>query len=163
MSNINPLALNPMALPSGYTPYTPGATAPSTTSSTSGSAANTNPLSSLADNSQAFLQLLVAQLKYQDPMSPVSGTAFLSQTAQMMQASQTTQMVQMVQQEATATETSTASSLIGRSVTGIDTTNNKVTGVVTSVSIDPTNGPTLNLQGGQTVALESVTEVSQAS
>ncbi len=156
MSNINPL------LPTGYTPYTPGAAPTSPTTSSSGSV-NTNPLSSLADNSQAFLQLLVAQLKYQDPMNPVSGTAFLSQTAQMMQASEMTQMVQMVQSQQAATQTSTAASLIGRNVTGFDATNNKVTGVVASVSIDPTNGPTLNLQGGQTVALKSVTEVSPAS
>ena len=156
MSNINPL------LPTGYTPYTPGAAPTSSTTSSSGSV-NTNPLSSLADNSQAFLQLLVAQLKYQDPMNPVSGTAFLSQTAQMMQASEITQMVQMEKDQQSATQTSTAASLIGRNVTGFDANNNKTTGVVASVSIDPTNGPTLNLQGGQTVALKSVTEVSPAS
>ena len=34
---------------------------------------------------QAFLQLLVAQLKYQDPASPVDTSSFLNQTAQLSQ------------------------------------------------------------------------------
>jgi flagellar basal-body rod modification protein FlgD len=35
-----------------------------------------------------FLQLLVAQLKNQDPSSPVDGTAFVTQLAQMQQLEQ---------------------------------------------------------------------------
>jgi flagellar basal-body rod modification protein FlgD len=33
-------------------------------------------------NQQTFLQLLVAQLKYQDPLQPQDGTAFVTQLAQ---------------------------------------------------------------------------------
>ena len=33
-------------------------------------------------NQQTFLQLLVAQLKYQDPLAPQDGTAFVTQLAQ---------------------------------------------------------------------------------
>ena len=40
--------------------------------------ATTDPLG----NEQTFLQLLVAQLQYQDPTQPVSGTEFVTQLAQ---------------------------------------------------------------------------------
>jgi flagellar basal-body rod modification protein FlgD len=49
-------------------------TAPQPTTST----ATTDPLG----NEQTFLQLLVAQLQYQDPTQPVSGTEFVTQLAQ---------------------------------------------------------------------------------
>jgi flagellar basal-body rod modification protein FlgD len=40
-----------------------------------------SPASSLG-NQQTFLQLLVAQLKYQDPLQPADGTQFVTQLAQ---------------------------------------------------------------------------------
>lgn len=42
-------------------------------------------------NQNVFLQLLVAQLKYQDPDSPADGTAFVTQLAQFSELSNTTQ------------------------------------------------------------------------
>jgi flagellar hook assembly protein FlgD len=42
------------------------------------SAATTDPLG----NEQTFLQLLVAQLQYQDPSQPADGTQFVTQLAQ---------------------------------------------------------------------------------
>ena len=44
---------------------------------TAASLANTNQL-----NQDTFLKLLVAQMKYQDPLSPTDSTQFLTQTAQ---------------------------------------------------------------------------------
>ncbi len=124
----------------------------------SSSISNTNPLASLADNSQAFLQLLVAQLKYQNPMSPVSGTAFLTQTATMTEASEITQMVQTLNSDLSANQTSAATSMIGRTVTANVKGSSPITGTVSSVSIDPTNGPMLNISG-QSVPLSAVTQV----
>jgi flagellar basal-body rod modification protein FlgD len=42
-------------------------------------------------NEQVFLQLLVAQLKYQDPESPADGTQFVTQLAQFADLKQVTQ------------------------------------------------------------------------
>lgn len=65
----------------------------------------------------AFLKLLVAQLKYQDPLSPTEGSEFLTQTAQFT-ALETLQKIQS-QQEALArsTEMLSAASMVGREVT----------------------------------------------
>jgi flagellar basal-body rod modification protein FlgD len=56
---------------------TTGATSSSSSSSLSGAA-----------NEQMFLQLLVAQLKNQDPLSPADPTQFVSQLAQMSELEQ---------------------------------------------------------------------------
>ncbi len=49
---------------------------------------STDPLA----NQNVFLQLLVAQLKYQDPQNPADGTQFITQLAQFSELSNTTQM-----------------------------------------------------------------------
>lgn len=41
-------------------------------------------------NSSVFMQLLVAQIKYQNPMSPVEGVEFVTQLAQLSQVEETT-------------------------------------------------------------------------
>ena len=62
------------------------AAAASTTSSSGTSATGFNAM-----GSDAFLKLLVAQLKYQDPSHPTDGTQMMAQTAQF-------QMVEKLQQ-----------------------------------------------------------------
>jgi len=47
-----------------------------------------DPSSKLA-NEQTFLQLLVAQIKNQNPLNPTDGTQFVSQLAQFSQLEQT--------------------------------------------------------------------------
>jgi len=51
-----------------------------------------NPSAATLGNQNVFLQLLVAQLKYQDPTSPADGTQFVTQLAQFSDLSNTTQM-----------------------------------------------------------------------
>ena len=64
-----------------------------------------------------FLKLLVAQLKYQDPMSPTDSTQFLTQTAQFTEL-ETLQKIQTEQQSlATSSQTLAAATMVGRSVT----------------------------------------------
>ena len=45
-------------------------------------------------NKEVFLQLLVAQLKNQDPLQPQDGVQFITQLAQFSQLEQSTQMTQ---------------------------------------------------------------------
>ena len=46
---------------------------------------NTSKTSNSGMDKDAFLQLLVAQMKYQDPLEPTSNTEFISQYAQFSQ------------------------------------------------------------------------------
>jgi flagellar basal-body rod modification protein FlgD len=51
-----------------------------------------NPSINNLANQNVFLQLLVAQLKNQDPANPADGTQFVTQLAQFSELSNTTQM-----------------------------------------------------------------------
>lgn len=62
----------------------------------------------------AFLQLLVAQMKYQDPLEPTSNTEYIAQYATFSQ-------VEQMQNMAATMELSRASSMVGKTVT-IETT-----------------------------------------
>ena len=65
---------------------------PTTGSSSSSGAAPTTDPSQVTKN--MFLQLLVAQIKNQDPMSPADGVQFLTQLAQFQQLEQSMNMGQ---------------------------------------------------------------------
>ena len=60
------------------------------TPSTSKATTPTDPLA----NKTVFLQLLVAQMKHQDPLQPQDGIQFVTQLAQFSQLEQSTQMTQ---------------------------------------------------------------------
>ena len=57
----------------------------------------------------AFLQLLVAQMQYQDPLEPTSNTEYISQYAQFSQ-------VEQIQNMAASTDLARASQLVGQEV-----------------------------------------------
>lgn len=65
----------------------------------------------------AFLQLLVAQMKYQDPLEPTSNTEYIAQYATFSQ-------VEQMQNMAATMELSRASSMVGKLVT-VETTDSK--------------------------------------
>lgn len=86
------------------------------TASTSSQTSTGNPVNGLA-NESTFLQLLVAQLKNQDPEQPQDGTQFVAQLAQFSSLEQELQMRQdldtinqNIQAAATSSGTSTTSS-----------------------------------------------------
>jgi flagellar basal-body rod modification protein FlgD len=62
-------------------PTTNSTAATSSTSSTNTSSASSTSGSDSLANQNTFLQLLVAQLQYQDPTQPMDGTTFVTQLA----------------------------------------------------------------------------------
>jgi flagellar basal-body rod modification protein FlgD len=66
----------------------PASTNPTSTAATGTAAVAADPLA----DQDVFLQLLVAQLKNQDPDNPADGTTFITQLAQFSELSNTTQM-----------------------------------------------------------------------
>ncbi|MGC8513175.1 MAG: flagellar hook capping FlgD N-terminal domain-containing protein [Acidimicrobiales bacterium] len=137
---------------------TSGSTASQSGSSSSATAAasTASGLNQL-DNTQTFLNLLVAQLKNQDPSNPTNPTSFMTEIAQLTAVqSQTTLNAEE--------QTVAADSMLGQKISGTDSGGQTVSGTVTSVLLNSSGPPQLTL-AGQTgsIALDQVTQVSSAS
>ena len=105
----------------------------------------------------AFLKLLVAQLKYQDPLNPADGAEFLAQTAQFTMVEKLADLEAQGQSTVTSQQQMQAAQLVGRQVTYVDATGNLVEGVVESAEYTP-DGQSLTI-GGQAVELDNITKV----
>ncbi len=122
-------------------------------------AKNTRPDSLGKD---AFLKLLVAQLRYQDPTKPVDSAEFMSQTAQFTQVEKLDEIAQSTTAMLAAQSMSATSSLVGRSVTYTGSDGAAVTGVVTSASFG-SRGPMLRIgTSGAEIPVTAVTEIRQS-
>ena len=97
----------------------------------------------------AFLQLLIAQLKNQDPTKPMDSTQFVAQLATFSQVEQSVASNAKLDSLLTSSALSLADAVIGRTVTSADGT---VTGKVASVKIT-SEGPVATLENGDTLAL----------
>jgi len=110
---------------------------------------------------QLFLQLMVTQLRYQDPLNPTDSAEFLAQTAQFTSL----EKIQAVADQ-TAMMVSTqlafgASSLIGQTVTYTGEDGEEHTGTVQGTTFMPT-GPVLDVDGEQ-ISLFNVLSVGVVS
>ena len=104
----------------------------------------------------AFLKLLVAQLKYQNPLSPMDGTQFISQTAQLTMTEKLEELSKLSQASVLDANRRTAAELVGKTIS-YDNGTNVVDGVVTSARMN--GGNPILMVGRTEVPLGSVLEV----
>jgi flagellar basal-body rod modification protein FlgD len=124
--------------------------------------ASTNAVPQL-DNTQqldenTFLKLLVAQLKYQNPLNPTDPSQFMAQTAQFTQVEKLNQLVTMAQAQQTSNQMLLSTSLVGKSVTYDDGKGATLQGIVSAVKLDPKNPPVLTIDG-KDIQLTAVKQV----
>lgn len=67
-----------------------------------------------------FLQLLCAEMQYQDPLEPTTNTDYVAQMATFSQLEATLSMKDSLTESASATESSVANSLVGKNVVVVD-------------------------------------------
>lgn len=104
-----------------------------------------------------FLQLLVAQLKYQDPTNPADSTDFLAQTAQFTMVEKLTQLAERAETSAVVERNLAAAGMVGRTITWQRPDGTEGEGIVTRAALGPA-GPLLRVDG-QEVPLDRVTAV----
>ena len=109
----------------------------------------------------AFLKLLVAQMRYQDPSKPMDADAMMSEEATFTQVQQLNQLVSEQQNMLAAQKLQSASSMVGRTIAYQSPDGITATGVVTSATLTGSE-PTLKV-GNKDVPLSSVTEVRSAA
>jgi flagellar basal-body rod modification protein FlgD len=107
-----------------------------------------------------FLKLLVAQLKYQNPMEPVDSSQFMAQTAQFTMVEKLQAMAAQTDVLVAGEAAQRAAGLLGRQVTFLDDQGVQQTGVVTGTKFG-TDGPVLRL-GNTEISLNAVREVALA-
>jgi len=121
------------------------------TAQTQSEATKTTGSSDLDQN--AFLQLLMAQMKYQDPMNPTDSSQFMSQQAQFTQIGE---LQKLNSNLSSSNQMMQSSALIGKEVALTDPDDSKktITGIVDAAVMDSSGaGLVIN---GKTYPMENV-------
>ena len=107
-----------------------------------------------------FLELLVAQLRYQDPMNPMDSSDMMAQTAQLTTVEKMTDLTDAIEVQLGNDQLTTATGFIGREVTYTGPDGLSHSDLVTGVRFAPA-GPVLVL-GDTEVAMTQIERVDQA-
>ncbi len=91
-----------------------------------------------------FMQLLVAQMRYQDPANPTDSSAFLSQSAQFTALEKMQSVADQTAQLVSLQVTFGANAMVGKHVAYTGTDGKTATGVINSVRFEAT-GPVLQV------------------
>ena len=127
----------------------------SSTSSTSSSSSAANGFGSLKLDD--FMKMLLAELQNQDPLSPMDASQMLTQIGQITQVGSTQQLTSTLNSVLLGQNVNNATSLIGKTIQGLDVNNKEVTGKVDKVTI--TDGKPVLTVGDTTVNIENVRAV----
>jgi flagellar basal-body rod modification protein FlgD len=120
-------------------------TGSTSTGSTTSTATNTV-------NYNTFLQLLIAEMKNQDPTNPTDTSQYMSQFAQMSSVEQAMQTNTKLDALLSSSALSQADGLIGRTASFTDSTGAAMSGKIVSVSIN-SDGSIATLDNGTRVAI----------
>jgi len=132
------------------------------TTATTGTASTSSSSSSLPITENQFLQMLMAELQNQNPMSASSSDPmqFVNELAQFTSVEQETNTAQSTSTIASGQNTATAIALLGQNVHYTDPTSGATdTGTVQSVELS-SSGPTLTINGTSGINASAVSEVS---
>jgi len=141
------------AVPTAPVGYVGSATSPSATSGTASGATQRND----ELGQDAFLQLLVAQLRYQDPSNPVDSSQFMAQTAQFTSVEKLTELATTQTTMLGAQAFLQAAAVLGRTITWTNPDGTEVSGVATAAQFGSA-GPQL-VVGGTHVPISAVTRL----
>lgn len=121
------------------------------TNSTSSTSSTTSTSKNTVDYN-TFLQLLIAEMKNQDPTNPMDTSQYMSQFAQLSSVEQAMQTNTKLDSLLSSQALSQADGLIGKNVSFTDSTGATFIGKVASISIN-SNGSVATLEDGTKVAV----------
>jgi flagellar basal-body rod modification protein FlgD len=114
-------------------------------------------------SSDDFYKLLIAELRYQDPMQPMDNSKMVEQVAGIRNIEASTSMTNALSSVTRQQNFGTASSLIGKKVVGqvkdASGTDQSVEGVVTGVRFESNGSVVLELDNKTALPLEAVVHV----
>ncbi len=130
-----------------------------TQTATSGTGANEGPANELGKG--AFLQLLVAQLRYQNPLEPADSQQFMAQTAQFTSVEKLEEIAASMASLTKNDDLATIGNLVGKQVQYRDSIGNLLDAKVTAGKID-SNGIKLVL-GEDEIRVDDIVAVLAAT
>jgi flagellar basal-body rod modification protein FlgD len=140
-----------------------------TTLPSSNSARTTGPASASQIKSKKmelktedFIKMMITQLQNQDPMETAKNQELLAQMSQIGQLQSATTLQDSLKGMVLQNQIGSASSLIGKTVQGLDSQDDPVTGVVNSVKV-ANDGVSLELDNGKSLMLSRVTQISPSA
>lgn len=104
-----------------------------------------------------FLKLMIAELQNQDPLNPSDNKEMLGQLNQMRQIVSNDKLTNSLDSIMLGQSVSTASNLIGKTITGVNQLGDKTTGVVERVVFE--EGVPKVYVGLNAIKVESITEI----
>ena len=142
----------------------------STPISTSGAAASvaTSTATTSVDRanqmgSDTFLKLLVAEMKYQDPSSPMSSSDMMAQTATLTQTQSLQTIADQNKQQLALQRSLTAGALVGHVVSYTAPDGTTKSGAVSAVKISSTDNSSTAVIGGDDIDVGRITQVGLAT
>ena len=138
--------------------------APSTTDSTIGPSQTSSSASSMAGslNEGDFLNLMMDQMKNQDPLNPSDPTQYMSELASFSSLDEQIQIQESSSQSASNQAASSALQMLGQNVNYTDGNGDTGSGTVTAVDFTSA-GPTLTIGGTSGVTLSEITSAGTSS
>ncbi len=106
--------------------------------------------------SEAFMQLLVAQMRYQNPMEPTDSSQYLAQISQYAMVEQMQKVNQGQTEIRDYQRAMTANSMIGKVVAGVGETGEPVIGEV--IGVDFQSGKPVLVTTNGAIALDKINE-----
>ena len=132
---------------------------PATSSPTAPSSAAQIKSRKMDLKTEDFIKMMITQLQNQDPLEPAKNQELLAQMSQIGQLQSSTALQESLQGMVLQNQIGSASSLIGKTVQGLDAADDPVTGLVNSVKVG-SDGVSLELDNGKTLLLSRVTEIA---
>ena len=112
--------------------------------------------------SDTFLKLLVAEMKYQDPSSPMSSSDMMAQTATLTQTQSLQTIADQNKQQLALQRSLTAGALVGHVVSYTASDGTTQSGTVSAVKISSTDNTSSAVIGGEDIDVGRITQVGLA-
>ena len=128
--------------------------------SSSPTTTNTGDIAENSLGKNAFLTLLVTQLKHQDPMNPVENHEFVAQMAQFTTLEQMQNLNEKFQSMMLLDLAAQSASLLGKKIETVDpATGEPIIGTVSSIKL--VDGEAMLVIGDDEVPLTDITQISE--
>jgi flagellar basal-body rod modification protein FlgD len=112
-----------------------------------------------AMSSEAFMQVIFAELSNQDPLKPNDSSKLVQDLANVRSIQSDIDLSDKLKTLVTENQLASAGNMIGAYISGLTADRHRVEGLVVSIT-RTTDGPVLNLSNGFTVPLRFVNEVT---